>query len=545
MTDGDDGSVRLVGTAHVSQDSADTVRSVIEAERPDVVAVELDEGRYRQLRGETPEDLDARDLLRGSVAFQLLAYWLLSYVQARLGERFDVEPGADMRAAIEAAEATGAGLALVDRDIQVTIQRFWARLSMGAKLQLLGGLAFGVTGAPVAGVTGGLLVGLVVGPIAGLLSGMAGVTTGQLATVLGATIVGAVVWYLVDGVVGDLAFSLAAGVVAGVIAGPVTGIVGPAVDAVLGDLALRLLGGIAASAILGTVLGGMVGVVAAGVTGRRAEPVEDIDLDDLTDSDVVTAMLEEFRRFSPGGAAALIDERDAYIAHRLVALRAAGLDVVAVVGAGHRDGVQAYLDDPGTLPPLSGLTGTESGGVPWGTVVGALLSLGALAFFGLLVMANVGEMTLVQVVGAWVLFNGVFAFGLAKLAGAHNLSALVGGSVAWLTSLNPLLAPGWFAGYIELRYLSVRISDISTLNEILADEETPVRRLVGQLLDVPLFRLIAVVALTNVGSFIASILFPVVVLPLIGGPFDSVAAVTAALERGIENTVKLFGGWPW
>ncbi|TQR22045.1 hypothetical protein C9J85_02285 [Haloferax sp. wsp5] len=37
---------------------------------------------------------------------------------------------------------------------------------------------------------------------------------------------------------------------------------------------------------------------------------------ELTDGDVVSAMMEEFRRFSPGGAEALIDERDAYIAHR-------------------------------------------------------------------------------------------------------------------------------------------------------------------------------------------------------------------------------------
>jgi len=94
----------------------------------------------------------------------------------------------------------------------------------------------------------------------------------------------------------------------------------------------------------------------------------------------------------------------------------------------------------------------------------------------------------------------------------------VGGAVAWLTSVNPLLAPGWFAGYVELRYLDVNVSDISTLNELMSDEETPIRTLVSEMLDVPLFRLISVVALTNVGSFVASALFPFVVLPLIGGP---------------------------
>ncbi len=67
---------------------------------------------------------------------------------------------------------------------------------------------------------------------------------------------------------------------------------------------------------------------------------------DMTDTDVVSAMMEEFREFSPGGAQALIDERDAYIAHRLVALRQSGHHVVAVVGAGHREGIERYLKYP-------------------------------------------------------------------------------------------------------------------------------------------------------------------------------------------------------
>ena len=68
-----EGSVRVVGTAHVSEASVEEVESVIDAERPDVVAVELDEGRYRQLKGEEPDDLDAGDLLKGNTVFQFLA----------------------------------------------------------------------------------------------------------------------------------------------------------------------------------------------------------------------------------------------------------------------------------------------------------------------------------------------------------------------------------------------------------------------------------------------------------------------------------------
>ncbi len=90
----------------------------------------------------------------------------------------------------------------------------------------------------------------------------------------------------------------------------------------------------------------------------------------------------------------------------------------------------------------------------------------------------------------------MLAGGLAKVAGAHWSSAAAAGAFGWLTSLFPLLAAGWFAGYVELRYISVNISDIATLNEILNDQESPVMDLVSRMRAVPLFRLILVVALT-------------------------------------------------
>ncbi len=415
-----DGEIRVVGTAHVSHDSVEEVERTIESERPDVVAVELDEGRYRQLQGETPEDLDASDLLRGNTVFQLLAYWLLSYVQTRLGERFDIKPGADMLAAVETAEELDLDVALVDRDIQMTIQRFWARLSFIEKLKMVG-------------------------------------------------------------------------------------------------------------ALFGAMFGFGVG-----------EEEEELDIEDLTDGDVVTAMLEEFRRFSPGGAEALIDERDAFIAHRLVALRAAGKDVVAVVGAGHKAGIERYLDHPEELPPMDSLVGEASGrGIPWFKLFGYLFSVGFLLFFVLLAMAGVRNAFLLQLFGAWFVVNAAFAFTLAKLAGARWTSAGVGGAVAWLTSVNPLLAPGWFAGYVELRYTSVNVGDIATLNEIMSDEETPIRELVSEMFDVPLFRLIMIVAMTNIGSFVASVLFGFVVLPWLGAEVGGVGQIPDLMLDGARESAQL------
>ncbi|UPM42588.1 TraB/GumN family protein [Halocatena salina] len=477
----EDGSVHVVGTAHVSEQSVEEVEEVIEEERPDVVAVELDEGRYRQMKGEQPDDLEAGDLLHGNTVFQFLAYWLLSYVQSRLGDEFDIDPGAEMMAAVETAEEFGLGVALVDRDIQVTIQRFWARLSVREKLRLISELGYGLAGGPVFGLYIGLSLGLFGAIIAEAFGGpfvLAPLGTGPLVSVF------------------DTLF------------------VALAVGSMIG-LVLTLLFGM-------------------GEDPSDTEEIEEFDLEELTDRDVVTAMMEEFRRFSPGGAEALIDERDAYIAHKLVALQASGKEVVAVVGAGHRAGIEGYLDAPETLPPMESLVGEQQGSrFSWYKLVGYLFTLVFLAFFVLIAMAGVRSEFFLKLVGAWFLFNGLLTFTLSRLGGAHWSSATVGGALAWLTSLNPMLAPGWFAGYVELRYTSVNVSDISTLNEILDDEESPLMDLFARMRRVPLFKLILVVALTNVGSIIGTWLF-VMAVPYIVGDVSVVQLMLEGAQRSFE-----------
>ncbi|MFT4889767.1 MAG: pheromone shutdown protein TraB [Halobacteriales archaeon] len=561
-----DGAVTVVGTAHVSSDSVEEVRETIDRERPDVVAVELDEGRYRQLKGETPDDLDSRDLLRGNTVFQFIAYWMLSYVQTRLGERFDIEPGADMKAGIEAAEEHGLGLALVDREIQTTMQRFWTRLSAGEKLRMIGGLALGVTDVLTAGVT----LGITFGTMFGLLAGLAIAPLVGLGTVATLGLTGTTSLAFVGGVVAGAAAGLFVGAlfvpsiggaptwlrgVAGAGLGVAVGVwivlsepsiallpgVGTLSD--LGRLTLRGVTGLIAGGAVGGLVGLLVGLALDAVVEEPAELDEEFDVESLTDTDVVTAMMEEFRRFSPGGAEALIDERDAFIAHRLHALREAGYDVVAIVGAGHREGIVEYLEHPDRLPPMETVTGRASGSrFSLYKLFGYLMTLGFAVFFLLLLLGGASNAFMLKVFGAWFLFNGAFAFGLAKLAGAHWSSSAVGGAVAWLTSLNPLLAPGWFAGYVELRYESVNVADISRLNEILSDEETPIRDLVSRMFDVPLFKLIMVVAMTNIGSFVASMLFPFVVLPWLAPEVGGIGGVADLMWQGLNNGVDIAAG---
>ncbi|WP_418279968.1 TraB/GumN family protein [Halorubrum sp. DTA98] len=550
----DPGSVTVVGTAHISERSVEEVEETIERERPDVVAVELDEGRYRQMQGETPDDLDAGDLLKGNTVFQFLAYWMLSYVQTQLGERFDIEPGADMKAAIDVAEGLGIDVALVDRDIQTTIQRFWARMTVIEKLRMVGGLAFGVTDSRVAGIMAGLIVGILVGPVIGLFGGAIGVTDALLTSVTAGVLVALAVALAIDqvgkiGLSPDARLYAAAGLGAGTgVAVAVLGVANGLVTTYLGSFAVRAIGSLG----LGIGLGLVVGIAAAGLIGalggRESEEhggIEGLDMEDLTDADVVTMMMEEFRQFSPGGAEALIDERDAFIAHRLIALRNAGHDVVAVVGAGHRKGIERYLAAPETLPPVENLVGTESGRrFPWGKALGYAVAIAFVSFFVLLALAGVEDGFLFRLFGAWFLINAVFAFSFAKLAGARWSSASVGGAVAWMTSINPMLAPGWFAGYVELRNLTVNVGDIGALNELLSDETRSPSELVSAMLDVPLFKLIMIVAMTNVGSIVASFLFAVYVLPaMFGAEVGSVDEVGRLMVDGARSGAELIYGF--
>ncbi|MDR5672610.1 TraB/GumN family protein [Halalkaliarchaeum sp. AArc-GB] len=543
-----EGSVTVVGTAHISSASVEEVEETIDRERPDVVAVELDEGRYRQLQGETPEDLDASDLLRGNTVFQFLAYWMLSYVQTKMGERFDVTPGADMMAAVETAEGLNLDVALVDREIQTTIQRFWARMSLTEKLRMIGGLAFGVGDSRAAGLVLGLAIGIVAGPIIALFGGSFGVTDALLVRVTGAALVGIAAAYLVDRLGrgslspdGRLFAAIGGGGLLG-IGLLLTGVVDPYVEAYLGGFVVNAVGSLTLGITTGILVGGVVALFLGLFEDDRPEEggLEELSMEELTDTDVVSMMMEEFRQFSPGGAEALIDERDAYIAHKLVALREAGYHVVAVVGAGHQAGIERYLREPEALPPMEELTGTERGrGIPWFKVIGVVFSIGFVAFFLLLAMAGVRDGFLLRLFAAWFLINAVFAFSLAKLAGARWTSAGVGGAVAWLTSINPMLAPGWFAGYAELRHLRVNVGDITRLNEILSDETRPVSEIVSEMFDVPLFRLIMVVAMTNVGSMIATFLFATYVLPMFFAELGGVEAVGREMVRGAQNSADL------
>jgi pheromone shutdown-related protein TraB len=134
--------IALVGTAHVSRESVELVKSIIEAERPETVCVELCASRYQSIRQKDRwQQTDIAKVIREKKSFLLLSNLLLASFQKRIARKLDVIPGQEMVAAIEAGEAIGARVHLADRDIRVTLSRVWRSMSLWDKLKLMSQMA--------------------------------------------------------------------------------------------------------------------------------------------------------------------------------------------------------------------------------------------------------------------------------------------------------------------------------------------------------------------------------------------------------------------
>ncbi len=133
-----DRTMILVGTAHVSRESVEEVRRVIEEESPDRVCVELDDGRHTALtEGNSWQNLNIGKVLREGKGFLLMANLVLASFQRRLGSELGVRPGEEMLAAIQAAREKGIPFSLCDRNIQITLRRAWSHTGAWGKMKML------------------------------------------------------------------------------------------------------------------------------------------------------------------------------------------------------------------------------------------------------------------------------------------------------------------------------------------------------------------------------------------------------------------------
>jgi len=372
-------NVMLVGTAHVSEKSIKEVEEAIESYKPDVVAVELDARRYQALKEGNQEnkEIPVKELLKGSNLAIFLIQTMLAFIQRKVGAEMGVKPGSEMLAAIDIAQKKGLQIALIDRDLGITMARFWAKMKLGEKLKMLYSL---------------ILAGLGVG-------------------------------------------------------------------------------------------------------------TKDIDIDKMTNEDVVSELIDELRAFTPSVAEVLVDERDAYLAHNLLEIGRTKR-VVGVVGAGHREGIRKYLEHPETIPPIQSIsTVPKKRHIPWLKVFGGLIVLLVLVIIGLLLLSGIEIKQLLLMLVVLFAFQGLLSALFVAMIGGHWKSVITAFVSAMTALFHPLMAIGWFAGVVEATQRPPTTEDLRTL---LGNEDDSLVEALKGMFRNRLFRVIAVAAMANVGCLVGT-----------------------------------------
>lgn len=134
-------TLQIIGTSHIAKESVSLLTEKILAEKPEIVAVELDVSRFHSIF-QPPRKIRITEIQ--SVGFMGWLFAVIgSWLQRKFGESVNTTPGADMRAAIIAAKKVGARIALIDRPIQITLKRLSKEMTFFMKLKFFSYLLFG------------------------------------------------------------------------------------------------------------------------------------------------------------------------------------------------------------------------------------------------------------------------------------------------------------------------------------------------------------------------------------------------------------------
>jgi len=131
-------TIIIVGTAHISKQSAELVEEVIRTEKPDIVCVELDKQRFEALSNKKKwENLDLKAIIKDKQLSTLLINILLSSYQKKLGNKLGVNPGVELLRATEVAKEMEIPIELGDRDVRITLKRAWRSMSFWQKSKFM------------------------------------------------------------------------------------------------------------------------------------------------------------------------------------------------------------------------------------------------------------------------------------------------------------------------------------------------------------------------------------------------------------------------
>lgn len=335
-----DREIVLVGTAHVSEESATQVEQTIREENPDVVCVEIDGTRYRSMsEGRNWSSLNVYQVLKQRKGFLLMANLVLASFQRRIGQNIGTTPGEEMRRAVNVSKELEIPFVFADREIHVTLRRAWKKTGFWGKNKML-------------------------------------------------------------------------------------------------------------AALLSSVF--------------TREKLSSKEIEKLKEKSAIQDMMEELAKFLPSVKEVLIDERDRYLAARI--FEAKGNRVVAVIGAGHVEGIIERLEnfyagtqetdvsDIEVVPPPSRFSKL----LPWliPLIVVGIIAAGFL---------RSGWQEGLEMVWLWILVNGTLSALGALIALAHPLTVILSFLAAPITSINPTIGVGIVSGLFEAVLRKPRVRDFESL----------------------------------------------------------------------------------
>ena len=335
----DDKEYILVGTAHISQASKDLVRATIEAESPDTVCVELDEGRLNSIKDpDRWKKTDLKQVIKKKQLATLIANLVLGSYQKRMGAQTGVKPGSELKEAVDVAAEKNSELVLADRDIKITLRRTWACTPWYRKLNLLGGL---------------------------------------IASIFDKT------------------------------------------------------------------------------------EVSEEDLAKIKQQDALNAMMQEFGKSFPEVKQVLIDERDQFLASKIK--NAPGKKIVAVVGAGHMNGIAKIIEEDRELPSEESISVIPKSSPVW-KIIGWAIPVAIVASI-IAVGVHTGAEKAGELSLQWAMLTGGGAMLGTVIAGGHPLTVLVALIAAPFTGLTPLIGVGFFTALTQVYMRPPRVSEMETLTD--------------------------------------------------------------------------------
>ncbi|MBN8202980.1 MULTISPECIES: TraB/GumN family protein [Bacillaceae] len=214
------------------------------------------------------------------------------------------------------------------------------------------------------------------------------------------------------------------------------------------------------------------------------DTITEEELEKMKNQDTINAILNEFTDSFPRLKKPLIDERDQYLAQKIK--DAPGEKIVAVLGAAHVPGIKEEIKKEQDMAKLT--ERPPKSNVP--KIIGWSIPVFILAIIAYTFFANPSA-GLAQTI-SWIIWNGSLSALGAAIAMGHPLTILTAFVAAPITSLNPLLAAGWFAGLTQAYMRRPNVRDFETLTEDVFSVKGFWRNKVS--------RILLIVVLSNLGS---------------------------------------------